>query len=120
MAFIQYLNFDGTDIPLPESYDVEVSDVVSDAGGETEAGTTQRDVIRSGVVNIPVSFNVSPAWLKKLSEYRQQAKIKVAFFNPHTLAAEERDMYIDDFKSSLVKDTSYKGLWKVSFTLKEF
>ena len=32
MAFIQYLNFDGTDIPLPESYDVEVSDVVSDAG----------------------------------------------------------------------------------------
>jgi len=82
MAFIQYLSFDGTDIPLPESYDVEVSDVVSDAGGETEAGTTQRDVIRSGVVNIPVSFNVSPAWLKKLSEYRKEAKIKVKFFNP--------------------------------------
>ena len=118
MAFIQYLNFDGTDIPLPESYDVEVSDVVS--GGETEAGTTQRDVIRSGVVNIPVSFNVSPAWLKKLSEYRKEAKIKVKFFNPYTLEAEERDMYIDGFKTSLVKDTSYKGLWKVSFTLKEF
>ena len=120
MAFIQYLNFDGTDIPLPESYDAEVSDVVSDAGGETEAGTTQRDVIRSGIVNIPVSFNVSPAWLKKLSEYRKEAKIKVKFFNPYTLEAEERDMYIDDYKSSLVKDTSYKGLWKVSFTLKEF
>ena len=44
----------------------------------------------------------------------------MAFFNPHTLAAEERDMYIDGFKTSLVKDTSYKGLWKVSFTLKEF
>ena len=120
MAFIQYLNFDGTDIPLPDSYDVEVSDVVSDAGGETEAGTTQRDVIRSGVIGIPVSFNVSPAWLKKLSEYRKEAKIKVKFFNPYTLEAEERDMYIDGFKTSLVKDTSYKGLWKVSFTLKEF
>ena len=69
MAFIQYLNFDGTDIPLPDSYDVEVSDVVSDAGGETEAGTTQRDVIRSGVVNIPVSFNVSPACLNILFYY---------------------------------------------------
>ena len=119
MAFIQYLNFDGTDIPLPESYNVEVSDVVSDAGGETEAGTTQRDVIRSGVVDIPVSFNVSPAWLKKLSEYRKEAKIKVKFFNPYTLEAEERDMYIDGFKTSLVKDTSYNGLWKVSFTLRE-
>ena len=108
MAFIQYLNFDGTDIPLPESCDVEVSDVVSDSGGETEAGTTQRDVIRSSVVNIPVSFNVSPAWLKKLSEYRKEAKIKVKFFNPYTLEAEERDMYIDGFKTSLVKDTSYK------------
>ena len=61
MAYIQYLNFDGTDIPLPDNFDVEVTDVVSDAGGETEAGTTQRDVIRSGVVNIPVSFSVSPA-----------------------------------------------------------
>ena len=70
MAFIQYLNFDGTDIPLPDSYDVEVSDVVSDAGGETEAGTTQRDVVRSGVVSIPVAFSISPAWLKKLSEFR--------------------------------------------------
>lgn len=49
MAYIQYLNFDGTDIPLPDSFDVEVTDVVSDTGGETEAGTTQRDVIRSGV-----------------------------------------------------------------------
>jgi len=120
MAFIQYLTFDGTDIPLPDSYNVEITDVVSDAGGETEAGTTQRDVIRSSVVTIPVAFSVSPTWLKKFSEYRKKPKISVAFFNPYTLAAETHDMYIDEFKSSLVKDTSYKGLWKVSFSLKEF
>ena len=29
-------------------------------------------------------------------------------------------MYMEGFKCSLVKDTSYKGLWKVSFTLQEF
>lgn len=28
-------------------------------------------------------------------------------------------MYIDEYKASLVKDTSYNGLWKVSFTLRE-
>lgn len=28
-------------------------------------------------------------------------------------------MYMDGFKSKLEKDTSYKGLWTVSFNLKE-
>ena len=30
------------------------------------------------------------------------------------------EMFIEGYKASLIKDTSYKGLWKVSFTLKEF
>ena len=42
MAFIQYLNFNGTALPLPDSYDLDLSDVESDSSGETEAGTTQR------------------------------------------------------------------------------
>ena len=80
MAFFQYLVFDGENLPLPDSYEVELEDVEADSGGETEAGTTQRDVVRHGVVRIPGSFSVT-------------AKLK--------------------------KDTSYKGLWTVSFTLKE-
>lgn len=54
MAFFQYLVFDGENLPLPDSYEVE--DVEADSGGETEAGTTQRDVVRHGVAQIPVSF----------------------------------------------------------------
>lgn len=46
--------------------------------------------MRHGVARIPVSFSVTEKWLKKLAGY---AKLK--------------------------KDTSYKGLWTVSFTLKE-
>jgi len=37
---------------------VELSDVEADSGGETEAGTVQRNVVRSGVVKIPVSFSL--------------------------------------------------------------
>lgn len=44
MAFIQYLTFDGTALPLPDSYEVQMDDVEADSGGETEAGTVQRDV----------------------------------------------------------------------------
>ena len=29
------------------------------------------------------------------------------------------EMYVEGFKAKLKKDTSYKGLWIVSFTLKE-
>ena len=41
MAFFQYLVFDGENLPLPDSYEVELEDVEADSGGETEAGTTQ-------------------------------------------------------------------------------
>ena len=53
MAFIQYLTFDGTALPLPDSYEVRMDDVEADSGGETEAGTVQRDVVRAGVVEHP-------------------------------------------------------------------
>ena len=47
MAYIQYLVFNGRSLPKPDSYDVGLSDVEADSGGETEAGTTQRDVVRT-------------------------------------------------------------------------
>ena len=120
MAFIQYLKINGENLPLPDSYEVELTDVEADTSGETEAGTTQRDIVRSGVVSIPVSFQVSPAWLKKLSLMRAKPKLTVAFFNTDTMIRETREMYIDGFKTSLAHDTSKKGLWKVSFDLNEY
>lgn len=120
MAFIQYLVFDGENLPLPTSYDVAMDDVEADSSGETEAGTTQRDVVRSGVHTISVDFSVTPRWLKKLTVYKQKTKINVRFFDTETLEQEEAEMYITGYKAKLEKDTSYKGLWKVSFTLNEF
>ena len=119
MAFFQYLNFDGVDIPLPDSYEVEMSDKEADSGGETEAGTVQRDVVRAGVVNISVSFSVTQKWLRLLTGYKQQEKIRVKFFDPETVSQKQTEMYVDGFKAKLKKDTSYKGIWVVSFTLRE-
>ena len=120
MAFFEYLKFDGTILPLPDSYDVSLSAVEADSSGETEAGTTQRDVVRQGVVNISVSFSVTAKWLKALTAYSKQDKLSVDYFDTETLAVKNAEMFIDGYKAGLVKDTSYKGLWKVSFTLKEF
>ena len=120
MAFIQYLTFDGTALPLPDSYEVNLSDVEADSGGETEAGTIQRDVVRHGVAEIPVKFSVTAAWLAKFSAYMKQSKIAVQYFDTQTLEMKSAEMYVEGFKAKLEKDTSYKGLWSVSFTLKEF
>lgn len=120
MAYIQYLALDGVPLPLPDSYGVQMNDVEADSGGETEAGITQRDVVRMGVVSISATFSVSPKWLKVLTGFKQKEKLAVDYFDTETLEIKRTEMFIDGYKASLVKDTSYKGLWKVSFTLKEF
>ena len=114
MAFFQYLNFDGVDLPLPDSYEVDMTDKEADSGG-----TTQRDVVRTGVITISVSFSVTQKWLRLLTGYKQQEKIRVGFFDPETASVRQTEMYVEGFKAKLKKDTSYKGLWIVSFILKE-
>ena len=42
------------------------------------------------------------------------------YFDTETADMKKIEMYIEGFKSKLEKDTSYKGLWTVSFSLKEF
>ena len=99
--------------------EVELEDVEADSGGETEAGTTQRDVVRHGVARIPVSFSVTAKWLKKLAGYAKKDKISVQYFDVETVELKLAEMYVTGYKAKLKKDTSYKGLWTVSFTLKE-
>ena len=120
MAYTQYLVFNNENLPLPDSYDIPIDAVEADTTGETEAGTTQRDVVRQGVVTISVSFSVSPVWLKKLTAYSKEDKLSVQYFDTGQLELVSTEMYITGFQVKLEKDTSYKGLWTVSFTLNEF
>ena len=120
MAFVQYLKFGYENIPTPDSYGISLTNVEADSSGETEAGTTQRDVVRTGVISIAVSFSVSPKWLKILTAYSKRSKIAVKYFDTEELNLKDAEMYITGFKAKLEKDTSYKGLWTVSFTLSEY
>lgn len=42
------------------------------------------------------------------------------YFDTETLKMKKAEMLVEGDKAVLVKDTFYEGLWKVSFTLKEF
>ena len=120
MAYYNYLAFNGETLPHPDSYDVSMDDVEAESSGETEAGTKQRDVVRSGIHTIAVSYSVTAAWLKKLTAYKQMPKLNVRFFDPSVADLTQAEMYIEGFQVGLKKDTSYGGLWTVSFDLKEF
>ncbi len=112
--------FSAAAVKVASDFDSAMSQVAAASGGETEAGTTQRDVVRLGVVSIAVSFSVSPKWLKVLTGFKQREKIAVAYFDTEMLEMKEAEMFVEGYKAVLVKDTSFKGLWKVSFTLREF
>ena len=66
-----------------------------------------------------LTHRVTQKWLKLLTEFKQKEKLQVRFFNPETVSQKVAEMYVDGFKTKLKKDTSYKGLWTVSFNLKE-
>ncbi len=70
--------------------------------------------------SIPADFSVSPKWLKVLTGVKQKEKIGVEYFDTESLEMKRTEMFIEGYKAGLVKDTSFKGLWKVSFTLREF
>lgn len=119
-AFLWPLLQSGRNTAIHLRYDISLSDVEADSGGMTEAGTTQRDVVREGIVEIKVSFNVSKIWLQKLSAYKKLASITVKYLDMATMNMNTTAMYIDGYQVKLVSDTSYGSLWEVSFTLKEF
>lgn len=79
----------------------------------------QKPVLRAGVVTISVSFSVTQKWLKLLTGFKQKEKLQVRYFNPETVSQKVAEMHVDGFKVKLKKDTSYKGLWTVNFSLKE-
>ena len=67
-----------------------------------------------------MAFSVTVTWLKKLTAYSKQDKLSVDYFDTETAEMRNTEMYVEGFKAKLEKDTSYRGLWTVSFTLKEF
>ena len=57
-------------------------------------------------------------WLKALTAYSKEDKLAVEYFDTETAEMKSTEMYIEGFKAKLEKDTSYKGLWTVSFTFR--
>ena len=73
----------------------------------SQAGTSMRSIMTNLTGDV------------KLSGYAKKDKISVQYFDVETAELKLAEMYVTGYKAKLKKDTSYKGLWTVNFTLKE-
>ena len=87
--------------------------------GERFFDWQNRERIRQKRDNTDIVASVIAKWLKKLAGYAKKEKISVQYFDVETAVQKLAEMYVTGYKAKLKKDTSYKGLWTVSFTLKE-
>lgn len=57
--------------------------------------------------------------VEKAGRVCKEGEDQCAVFDVETAVQKLAEMYVTGYKAKLKKDTSYKGLWTVSFTLKE-
>lgn len=113
-----YLTINGEALPIErDNYKVSYRDILSDDGGETEAGTTIRTVIREGVPSIAVSFNVTETWLRKIRAFKKFSSLNVVFYDCGELVPWQ--MYMDNFEAPIQYDDGHQAVFRVNFTLED-
>lgn len=113
-----YLSINGIEMPVKrDDYSVSYTDVVSNDGGTTEAGTMIRDVIREGVPSVAVNFTVTEQLLAVLRSYKRLPSLDVVFYDAGVLKSWA--MYIDNFRFSLAADDGSAAAYDVSMTLED-
>lgn len=111
-----------TTLPLPSDYKVTRADIDSDSTHRTEAGYLKRDRVRSGVYNVDVSWRVSGAQYKTITDALSPASFSVTFFDPNSATTKTCTMYASDRTGQLVNylGTGKTAMWDLSVTLVEY
>ena len=116
-----YLKIDDNVLPVEpgKGYDIGISDY--DRTTKTEAGTTFREVTRTDIPTISVSFNCDRSMLQEMRAYRRKPSVVVDYFDPTNNGTDLKKnlMYITQYKETMLADTQDGGIWKVSFSLED-
>ena len=115
-----YLKIEEDILPVEPSkgYTLSLSDY--DNISNTEAGTRVRNITRTGIPHITVSFDCDISMLQSMRTYRHATSLSVYFFNPFSSDGLEYDlMFVTNYKEQMLADTSDGGFWKVSFELED-
>ena len=89
---------------------------------ETEAGTTHRDVVRTGIGHVNVSMNADETEKAFFDECVNALYLTVQFWSESAGDMVEKTMFLDpeSYNADLVIETNGHRYYTVSFTLEEF
>lgn len=114
--------FDGRQLFDPESWD-ESYDVVENTY-QTEAGTDQVDLVRTGKLSVSAQFNCSDKWVSIFREYSDANSIELRSYDAKERGYVTRTVRMRNFKPGLRSDSRKtkrtNGLYEVTFDLEEF
>ncbi len=89
---------------------------------ETEAGTTHRDILRTGIGHIDVTMNADNAEKAFLDDCVNASTLSVQYWSESAAAMVTKTMFLDpdSYKADLLVETGGRRYYTVSFTLEEF
>ena len=89
---------------------------------KTEAGTTHRDIIRTGIGHVDVSMNADETEKAFFDECADTPMLSVQYWSERTEAMVTKTMFMDpdSYSADLIVETGGHRYYDVSFTLEEF
>lgn len=116
------LKFNNEEMYYPSSFSID--EEVIDKTNQTEAGTDQVQLVRTGKVTMNFSTKCLPQWLARYKYYSALASFQVSYYDVSVNGYVTKTVRMRDFKWSVVKHSyeldNIAGIYDVSFVLKEF
>ena len=115
---VEILNIDGTALPAPSAYKVQLSDLDSNGTGRTEDGVLVRERVRGGVAKISAGWAaLSTADCAKVLNATAPDSMTVQYFFGGVRTAK---MYAGDRTADLKAARDGQAVWEVAVNLIEF
>lgn len=115
---MEILNIDGTPLPVPASYKVQLSDLDSSGTGRTEDGVLVRERVRGGVAKISVAWAaLTTQECAAVLNATAPDSMQVRYFFGESRTAR---MYAGDRTADLKAAREGQAVWDVAVSLIEF
>ena len=112
-----YLILNDTEIPLTRGSYAENREYV-DNRNVTEAGSTVREIIRTGIVSLSVTLTCDSVTKQMLDYYADQSTLNVSYWSEKSGSLQVITGFLDGYRADLKIDTSER-FYEVSFNVKE-
>jgi hypothetical protein len=116
------LKFNNEEMYYPSSFSID--EEVIDKTNQTEAGTDQVQLVRTGKVTMTFETKCLADWLARYRYYSALASFQVSYYDVNIEGYVTKTVRMRNFKWSVVKHSyeldNIAGIYDVSFVLKEF